>query len=92
MVLLSTSWVLDLLHIPETQLTSKDKRYIVRGIVYTTMWVLWNERSNDRIFNNKRRRPAEIVENVKSTAFFWYRNRSRCKDVDWKNWCVCPLD
>ncbi|PWA73391.1 reverse transcriptase domain, Reverse transcriptase zinc-binding domain protein [Artemisia annua] len=69
---------------------SKDKRDILRGIVYTTMWVIWNER-NARIFSNKHRRPIEIVQIIKFTTYFWIRNRSRWNDIGWNNWCNYPL-
>ncbi|PWA51808.1 reverse transcriptase zinc-binding domain-containing protein [Artemisia annua] len=62
--------VQDLILLAENSSFSKDKRHILRGIVYTTLWVIWNER-NARIFTNKKRRPLELVEIVKSTSFFW---------------------
>ena len=69
---------------------SKDKRHILRGIVYTTLWVIWNER-NARIFSNKHRRPIELVQIIKHTSYFWIRNRSRWNDIGWNNWCNYPL-
>ncbi|KAD2805671.1 hypothetical protein E3N88_39048 [Mikania micrantha] len=83
--------VSDLLQVAENQTNSKNARYILRGIVYTTMWALWNER-NARIFYNKYRRPIEVMETIKSKTFFWIRNRSRWKEVDWNKWCNYPLD
>ncbi|KAJ0587191.1 putative reverse transcriptase zinc-binding domain-containing protein [Helianthus annuus] len=82
--------VTDLIRLPESTSMSKDNKHILRGIVYTFMWVLWIER-NDRIFNDKKRSPIQIVENIKSTAYFWLYNRTRWKDIDWKTWCICPL-
>lgn len=83
----------DILRLPESLSLSKDRKCILRGIVYTALWTLWNER-NDRIFNNKQRRPLQIVEHIKSTSYFWICNRSRWKESDWKTWCkypfVCP--
>ncbi|XP_022001679.1 uncharacterized protein LOC110899108 [Helianthus annuus] len=82
--------VTDLIRVLESTSMSKDNKHILRGIVYTFMWVLWIER-NDRIFNDKKRSPIQIVENIKSTTYFWLRNRTRWKDTDWKTWCICPL-
>ncbi|KAJ0827228.1 putative reverse transcriptase zinc-binding domain-containing protein [Helianthus annuus] len=82
--------VTDLIRVPESTSMSKDNKHILRGIVYTFMWVLWIER-NDRIFNDKKRSPIQIVENIKYTAYFWLRNRTRWKDIEWKTWCICPL-
>ncbi|XP_021986149.1 uncharacterized protein LOC110882437 [Helianthus annuus] len=83
--------VTDLLQVAETQTNSKEAKYILRGIVFTTMWALWNER-NARIFKDKSRRPIEVMENIKSSSYFWIRNRSRWKDIDWNNLCKYPLD
>ncbi|PWA94626.1 reverse transcriptase domain, Reverse transcriptase zinc-binding domain protein [Artemisia annua] len=82
--------VQDIILLAENDSYSKDKRDILRGIVYTTMWVIWNER-NARIFSNKHRRPIEIVQIIKSTTYFWIRNRSRWNDIGWNNWCNYPL-
>lgn len=83
--------VSDLLKLAGSQATSKDNKYILRGIMISTMWALWNERNN-RIFNNKNRRAIEVVENIKSTSFFWIRNRSKFKGIDWIAWCNFPLN
>ncbi|MFS7962889.1 putative reverse transcriptase zinc-binding domain-containing protein [Helianthus anomalus] len=81
----------DLLDMPESQATSKDAKHILRGIAYMTIWMIWNER-NDRVFNDKKRNPVQLVENIKATSYFWIRNRSRWKFKDWKTWCKFPLD
>ncbi|XP_022004627.1 uncharacterized protein LOC110902226 [Helianthus annuus] len=83
--------VADILKVPETLTLTKKAKHVLRGIVYTTLWVIWNERNN-RIFNNKHRRPIEIVETIKFTTFFWICNRSRWEDVDWSSWHLFPLD
>ena len=83
--------VADLVRMSLDQLKSKKEGRIIQGIMYTAMWVLWNER-NARIFNNKARRAMEVVENIKILSFFWIRNRSRHKGVDWNKWCKYPLD
>lgn len=81
----------DLLKVPECQTEYKDSKHILRGIWYTAIWMIWNER-NERVFNDKKRHPVQLVENIKTKAYFWIRNRSRWKFKDWKNWCNFPLD
>ncbi|XP_021980231.1 uncharacterized protein LOC110876367 [Helianthus annuus] len=83
--------VSDLIKMVDLITTTKQSRYILRGIIITTMWELWNERNN-RIFKGKSRRALEVVENIKTTSYFWIRNRSRFKDIDWNVWCNFPLN
>ncbi|KAK9063215.1 hypothetical protein SSX86_017085 [Deinandra increscens subsp. villosa] len=81
----------DIFKIAESQALPKEPKHVLRGIIYTTIWMLWNER-NERVFNDKKRQPIQLVENIKATAYFWIRNRSRWKSIDWKTWCNVPLD
>ncbi|XP_022041989.1 uncharacterized protein LOC110944644 [Helianthus annuus] len=74
--------VKDLLKMAGTQTKTKKEKYILRGIIYTTMWSIWNER-NARIFKGNSRKLVEVVEIVKSTAFLWIRHRSSLKGIDW---------
>ncbi|KAJ0491418.1 putative reverse transcriptase zinc-binding domain-containing protein [Helianthus annuus] len=83
--------VVDLLKTVNIQAKTKQSKYILRGIIFTTMWTLWIER-NERIFKGKRRRAIEVVESIKVTSYFWIRNRSRLKGLDWLVWCKYPLD
>ncbi|KAK9065814.1 hypothetical protein SSX86_015215 [Deinandra increscens subsp. villosa] len=82
--------VKDLILLSETQNLPKEKEIKLRGIIYTTFWMLWGERNN-RIFNSKQRSPQVLVELIKSTTYFWIRNRSRWKSIDWNNWYNYPL-
>lgn len=83
--------VSDLLKMADIQAVSKQQRFILKGIIITSMWALWNERNN-RVFEDKRRRPIEVVEIIKTTSYFWIRNRSKIKNIDWNVWCNCPLN
>ena len=81
----------DIINIASAQANSKRSKYVLQGIVFTSMWVIWKER-NERIFNGKRRRAIEVVESIKMTSYFWFRNRSRIQSIDWIDWCKYPLD
>lgn len=83
--------VTDFLEIAKLYPGSKKSKYVLRGIIFTTLWTIWNER-NMRIFKGVRRRPIEVMESIKMTSFFWFRNRSKLKSVEWKVWCKFPLD
>ncbi|PWA50793.1 RNA-directed DNA polymerase, eukaryota, Reverse transcriptase zinc-binding domain protein [Artemisia annua] len=81
----------DLLMLVDNQTKTKKEIQTLRGIIYTAMWSIWNER-NDRVFNNKSLRAIEVVKNIKLSSFFWIRHRSRLKGIDWNRWCKYPLD
>ncbi|KAL6510920.1 hypothetical protein OROGR_022044 [Orobanche gracilis] len=83
--------VIDLIKITKNHPLTKQARIILRGIIFTSMWTIWNER-NDRIFQSKRRRATEVVESIKMTSYFWFKNRSKMKGIDWNVWCKYPLD
>ncbi|PWA75320.1 reverse transcriptase domain, Reverse transcriptase zinc-binding domain protein [Artemisia annua] len=72
--------VADLIMLADNQMKNKKEIQIIQGIIFTTIWSIWNER-NARIFNNKSRRAIELAENVKVSTFFWIRHRSRLKGV-----------
>ncbi|PWA72891.1 reverse transcriptase zinc-binding domain-containing protein [Artemisia annua] len=82
--------VVDLLTLADVQQLSKTNKYILKGILITALWALWNERNN-RVFKNNRRRAIEVVEFIKATSFFWIRNRSKYKEIDWNAWRNSPL-
>ncbi|XP_022007480.1 uncharacterized protein LOC110906688 [Helianthus annuus] len=80
----------DFMEMPSIQTKSKRSRNIPRGIVFTTLWSIWNEH-NTRIFKGVRRRPVEVLESIKMTSYFWYRNRAKSRYLDWNAWCKNPL-
>ncbi|KAK9050814.1 hypothetical protein SSX86_030213, partial [Deinandra increscens subsp. villosa] len=83
--------VQDILQLGESHQVLPSQKTILRGIVYTAIWALWNER-NARIFTRKFRRPVEVLESIKTTSFFWFRHRTRIKNIEWTNWCKYPLN
>ena len=83
--------VADLMKITSSQPFSKKAKYILRGIVFSTMWSIWIER-NDRIFKGNRRRAIEVVESIKMSSYFWFKHRANLKSLDWVDWCKYPLD
>nr|XP_043618752.1 uncharacterized protein LOC122590605 [Erigeron canadensis] len=52
----------------------REKRKILKGIVWTTCWCIWKAR-NDRRFNEIETNPVEIIHNIKSLGFLWFKNR-----------------
>lgn len=69
---------------------NKWRKKIMRGIVMVTIWVLWKTR-NAKVFQQKTSRVGEVVAEVKSFSFLWIKNRSKFKNVVWKDWSDFPL-
>ncbi|KAJ0853619.1 putative reverse transcriptase zinc-binding domain-containing protein [Helianthus annuus] len=82
--------VKDLLQVYKKVTGGKMRRNIVHGVMIVTMWVLWKAR-NESVFNGKTAHIGDIVANVKSLSFLWLKNRSKCNNLVWKDWCRSPL-
>ncbi|XP_076927157.1 uncharacterized protein LOC143590618 [Bidens hawaiensis] len=56
------------------------------GIVVIACWRLWKAR-NDKKFEGKEVKIEEIIGDIKSLGFLWYKHRSKYKTIGWSNWC-----
>ncbi|XP_022031534.1 uncharacterized protein LOC110932514 [Helianthus annuus] len=57
----------------------------LKGIIMVGWWCIWIARNNRR-FSNKTCSASSIVQDIKSLGFLWYSNRSRCRDISWRDW------
>ncbi|XP_021975294.1 uncharacterized protein LOC110870420 [Helianthus annuus] len=76
--------ILDLLNLKDVSLNSKWEQKLIRGVFMITCWVLWKERNN-KVFNSSKPRVVEVVASVKAFSFFWFKHRTRFKDVVWND-------
>ncbi|XP_022041002.1 uncharacterized protein LOC110943567 [Helianthus annuus] len=76
----------DILKLPSVS-GKQNKWYkrIVKGILMVVCWALWITR-NKKAFNGYSTRVIEIVALMKSMSFFWLKNRSKFRDLEWKDW------
>ncbi|KAM0072977.1 putative reverse transcriptase zinc-binding domain-containing protein [Helianthus debilis subsp. tardiflorus] len=58
----------------------------LKGIIRIAYWSLWRAR-NGLKFNGKKVRIDDIVSEVKSVGFLWFKSRSELKNIDWDSWC-----
>ncbi|KAF5782978.1 putative reverse transcriptase zinc-binding domain-containing protein [Helianthus annuus] len=79
----------DLLGIHD-QFKDKWSQRIIRGIVYTSCWVIWKFR-NAKVFNNAAPSVVDAVAWIKSWSFLWLKNRSKFARIEWKDWSCNPL-
>ncbi|KAJ0615775.1 putative reverse transcriptase zinc-binding domain-containing protein [Helianthus annuus] len=80
-------YVNDLVHLHEHSGVSGVKKTIFHGIIIITCWRLWRAR-NDKLFNSKDPNVVELVAEIKSLGFLWYKYRFKGGVVDWTRWCM----
>ncbi|KAJ0754982.1 hypothetical protein HanPI659440_Chr09g0352861 [Helianthus annuus] len=56
------------------------------GIIRIGCWSLWRAR-NGLKFNYKLARIEEIVSEVKSVGYLWFKNRTKLKNLSCNSWC-----
>ncbi|KAJ0470183.1 putative reverse transcriptase zinc-binding domain-containing protein [Helianthus annuus] len=69
----------------------REKKELLYGIFMITCWRIWKAR-NEKVFKNTTRKSFEIVSDIKSLGYIWYRSRSKRELVDWKGWQVFHFD
>ncbi|KAF5783304.1 putative reverse transcriptase zinc-binding domain-containing protein [Helianthus annuus] len=76
----------DLLEVNNHLGLKEPEKSSVCGIIIIGCWSIWRSRKEAR-FANKTVKMDKIISEVKSVGFLWARNRSKCKDLSWENWC-----
>ncbi|KAJ0520598.1 putative RNA-directed DNA polymerase [Helianthus annuus] len=62
------------------------KKIAFQGIMFISLWSIWKAR-NDRIFSDKKLKVMEVVAEIKSLSFLWFRCRHKNGCIDWNAWC-----
>ncbi|XP_035845398.1 uncharacterized protein LOC118491608 [Helianthus annuus] len=57
-----------------------------QGIMFTALWSIWRARNN-HIFSEKKQSVLDLVTEIKTVSFLWFRSRYRYGCIDWKDWC-----
>ncbi|XP_021996298.1 uncharacterized protein LOC110893499 [Helianthus annuus] len=69
--------VKDLVNMHEVCGTSGIKKAVLHGVIIIACWILWRAR-NDKIFSNKESKVVDLVADIKTLGFLWYKHR--CKE------------
>jgi len=77
----------DLLKIHDFASKDKTKKKIIQAIVYSTIWCVWKQR-NEKIFKGTPTSVTATIGCIKAITFLWIRNRSKCLNIEWENWCA----
>ncbi|XP_022007421.1 uncharacterized protein LOC110906622 [Helianthus annuus] len=62
------------------------RKEAIRGVFIITCWWIWRTR-NQSLFKHKSFKVADIVANIKTTSFLWFKHRQNEVVVDWNDWC-----
>ncbi|XP_022018943.2 uncharacterized protein LOC110918975 [Helianthus annuus] len=62
------------------------KKEVFKGIIRIVVWCIWKARNKKR-FEGKEARIGDIINDVKALGFLWFKNRGKCKNVEWIEWC-----
>ncbi|PWA27333.1 reverse transcriptase domain, Reverse transcriptase zinc-binding domain protein [Artemisia annua] len=82
--------VRDLITLPKHLNMRKQESRTLHGIVLTTLWCIWSAR-NEMVFQRKFAKVVDVMAKIKASSYFWIKNRSKHKCIDWKDWCNCPF-
>ncbi|XP_021995406.1 uncharacterized protein LOC110892557 [Helianthus annuus] len=80
----------DLMDIHNNIQSGKKTKKIIRGLIIIACWCIWKGR-NDLVFNQIRRSSQDIMIEIKSRGFWWFKSRSSCENISWKDWCKYPM-
>ncbi|XP_076913746.1 uncharacterized protein LOC143572474 [Bidens hawaiensis] len=65
---------------------SGNKKTILHGIIIIACWRMWRAR-NEKIFSSKEPNVVEMIADIKTLGFLWYKHRFKGGVVDWDRWC-----
>ncbi|XP_022041998.1 uncharacterized protein LOC110944653 [Helianthus annuus] len=70
----------DILDIHNYSQVEKKAKNIIQGLVIISCWSIWKGR-NEVVFNQISRSPQEIVREIKSRGYAWFKNRTSCNYI-----------
>ncbi|XP_076888203.1 uncharacterized protein LOC143538559 [Bidens hawaiensis] len=82
----SASSVRDLLNIAKTSGLEAEKKDMTHKTIIISCWSIWNAR-NGKIFKGKEEKLKEIIGEIKSLGFLWYKHILKRKTLEWFKWC-----
>ena len=71
----------DLMEMHEHCGASGNKKMVLHGIIIIACWRMWRAR-NEKIFSNKDLNVVEMVVDIKTLGFLWYKHRFKQGVVD----------
>ncbi|KAJ0535080.1 putative RNA-directed DNA polymerase [Helianthus annuus] len=81
----------DLLSLHSSSSGSRRKRKVIHAVILVAFWSIWKSR-NDAVFRQEVPNVSKSMEEIKSLAFLWVKNRSKVGALSWEDWCRFKLD
>ncbi|PWA40239.1 reverse transcriptase zinc-binding domain-containing protein [Artemisia annua] len=77
--------VRDLLVIHKHAKVSRVKKEVIRGLIIVACWIMWKTR-NEKIFSRRSCNVVEIISAIQAIGYLWFKNRRKCKGIEWDSW------
>ncbi|KAJ0471319.1 putative RNA-directed DNA polymerase [Helianthus annuus] len=68
-----------------TSISGPKRRKVIHAVVLVAFWCLWKTR-NDVVFRNGIPNFTRTLDEIKSMAFLWIKNRSKVSSLSWEDW------
>ncbi|MFS7972208.1 putative RNA-directed DNA polymerase [Helianthus anomalus] len=78
--------VKDLVELHEYYGGSDTKKLLLHSSIIIVCWRLWRAR-NETVFSSKDAKVGDIIADVKSFGFLWYKHRFKQGTMEWDRWC-----
>ncbi|KAJ0918143.1 putative reverse transcriptase zinc-binding domain-containing protein [Helianthus annuus] len=80
----------DILDINKFIKIGKKAEMVTYLLAIIACWCIWKER-NEMVFNQKVGSPHDIIGEIKSRGYAWFKSRYPCNYIIWTEWCKYPL-
>ncbi|MFS7964723.1 hypothetical protein Hanom_Chr08g00753691 [Helianthus anomalus] len=68
----------------------ENKKMVLHGIIIIACWRIWKAR-NETIFSGKEPKVVDMIADIKTLGFLWYKHRFKGGVVEWDRWCSFDL-
>ncbi|XP_021979888.1 uncharacterized protein LOC110875998 [Helianthus annuus] len=69
---------------------SGNKKMVLHGIIIIACWGMWRA-GNEKVFSSKDPNIVEMIADIKTLGFLWYKHRFKGGVIDWDRWCSFDL-
>ncbi|KAJ0899134.1 putative reverse transcriptase zinc-binding domain-containing protein [Helianthus annuus] len=78
--------ITDLLDLHGVSANARKKKKALHAVILVTFWCLWKMR-NEAVFKQASPNTTKIMDEIKTMAYLWVKNRSKMVELTWEKWC-----